>query len=66
MYSFILRGFSCAFIFQCKYLGVINCFEMHVFKLSDFNRVQNWNMSEGEKSSLQILVTRNTWDFMFL
>lgn len=57
--------FSAINCFEMQF-GVINCFEMHVFKLSDFNGVQNWNMSEGEKSSLQILATRNTWDFMFL
>lgn len=66
MYSFIQRGFLCAFILQCKHLGVLDCFEVHVFKLSDFNGGQNWNVSEGEQSSLQVLAAGDAWGFVFL
>lgn len=33
MFFFTQRGFFCAFRFQRKYLGALNRFEMHVFKL---------------------------------
>lgn len=58
------RLFFCAFKFECKYLGVLQCFEMHVFKLSDFHMVQK--CGKGAKRSLQVLTTRNMWAFVFL
>lgn len=39
----------CAFTFECKYLGVLNCFEMHVFKLSDFHMVRKCGKSAKKK-----------------